>query len=156
MARLPALPFARSGVTQGLSANAAYRNYIGQARENDLTGIRRQDFLRLYGETRALRSTARTAIGLPKDQLPDVKDIVNRGTVNARGYGQWVMVHQRTSGTSDFFSTPFLIKSGQPLTPEEAEQRALGYLDQQPDAYNRVTIGVGYVGTEHFQPKAYH
>lgn len=152
MAKLPALPYVRSGVTQGLSANEAYRRYQSQARDNDLQGTRRQDFLRLYSETRTARANAVQAMQAPKDQLPGADEIVHRTTINARGYGQWVMIYQRTSGQSDFMQQPFLVKSSQPITPAEAERRALDFLTDDDNTYNRVTLGVGYVGTEQFHP----
>lgn len=152
MAKLPALPYIRSTVSQGLSANQSYRQYQSLARSQDLEGMRRQDYLRLYSETVAIRGQAATAMGRPKNTVPAADEIISRSTVNARGYGQWVAIYQRTSGTGDFYHTPFLIKTNEPITPEEAEARALAYLDQQPDEYNRVTLGVGYMGTERFNP----
>jgi hypothetical protein len=152
MAKLPALPFVRSSVTQGLSANASYRQYSTLARDNGLQGMRRQDYLRVYSETLASRGNAARALTQPKDRPPTNDEIVNRSTVNARGYGQWVAIYQRTSGQDDFMHMPFLVKTREPITPAEAEARALDYLNQEPDAYDRVTIGVGYMGTEHFTP----
>ena len=152
MAKLPALPFVRSGISQGLSANQAYRDYQSNAQQNGLQGTRRQDFLRLYAQTRALRGGAAEAMFYPKEAIPSADQIHPRDTVLARGYGQWVSIYQRSSAGSDFFHTPFLIKTSQPITPAEAEARALAYLDQEPDTYNRVTLGVAYVGTEQFNP----
>lgn len=152
MAKLPALPFVRSSVTQGLSANQSYRQYRTLARENGLQGMRRQDYLRIYSETIAARGNAARAMQQPKDRVPNTDEIVNRSTVNARGYGQWVAIYQRTSGQNDFIHMPFLVKTREPITPAEAEARAMQYLEQEPDAYNRVTIGVGYMGTEQFNP----
>lgn len=152
MAKLPALPFVRSSVTQGLSASESYRQYQQLARENDLRGMRRQDYLRIYSETMAARGNAARAMQQPKDRVPTTDEIVNRSTVRAKGYGQWVAIYQRTSGQNDFMHMPFLVKTSEPITPEEAEARALEFLSQQPDEYNRVTIGVGYMGTEEFNP----
>lgn len=152
MPKLPALPYARSGVSQGLTANAAYKLYQQTAESQGLQGTRRQDFLRLYSETRALRGVAAQAVQAPKDTIPESNLIVRRGTVQAQGYGQWVGIYQRTVGTSDYYHTPFLVKSSQPLTPAEAEAQALSYLDQQPEKYNRTTLGVQYLGTERFVP----
>ncbi len=153
MAKLPALPYARSGVTQGLSANAAYRNYQDTAHAQDLRGMRRWDFLRIYSETRASRARVGDAMQQPKDQRPSADQIVQRTTINARGYGQWVMIYQRTSGQTDFMKSLFLIKTHAPITPGEAERRALDFLTDDENTYNRVTLGIGYVGTEQFNPQ---
>lgn len=152
MAKLPALPFVRSSVTNGLSANESYRQYRSLAADNGLQSMRRQDYLRIYSETLATRGNALRALSQPKDRVPASDEIVNRSTVNARGYGQWVAIYQRTSGQNDFMHVPFLVKTNEPITPAEAEARAMDYLNQQPDAYDRVTIGVGYLGTEKFNP----
>jgi hypothetical protein len=113
--------------------------------------MRRQDYLRLYSQTRALRGNAAEAIKAPKDTVPST--IPERDTEHARGYGQWVMIYQRTSGESDLITLPYLVKSSEALTPAEAEAQAEAYLQIKPDRYNRVTIGVGYVGTERFTPR---
>jgi len=152
MAKLPALPYVRSGVTQGLSGRAAYRNYIEQAHANDLTGIRLQDFQRLYSQTLNVRAQVLEAMNAPKDLVAGGMDVPVRNTVNATGFGHWVGIHQRTRGESDYIFTPFLVKSNAPMTPAAAEQRAIEYLQQAPDVYDRVTLGVVYMGAEQFQP----
>lgn len=152
MARLPALQYVRSGVTQGLSANAAYRNYQATAQENDLQGMRRQDFLRLYSHTVNVRAQALEAMDAPKDEVAGGLTIPTRPTVTATGYGHWVGIHQRTRGESDYIFTPYLIKSNAPMTPAAAEARAIEFLQQAPDVYDRVTLGVVYMGAEEFQP----
>jgi hypothetical protein len=151
MAKLSALPRVRAGVTEGLSANESYQRYQDEAHENDLQGMRRQDYLRLYSQTRELRELGQEAIRWEKDVLPP--KTVDRNTEYSTGYGQWVMIYQRTIGESDMIQMPYLIRSNEPLTPEEAEQRALGYLERNPDDYDRRTLGVGYVGTERFVPR---
>lgn len=152
MAQLPALPYIRRGVTEGLSANAAYRGYQTTARENDLRGMRRQDFLRMYSQTINSRSNVIDAMAAPKDQVAGGLDIPTRDTVNATGYGHWVGIHQRTVGESDYIFTPFLVKSREPMTPEQAEARAMDFLQTAPDEYNRTTMGVVYMGAERFSP----
>lgn len=152
MAKLPALPYVRQALTNGLSANAAYRQYQSEAREAGFTGSRRQDFLRLYSQTSRLRAQAVQAVDRPKNTVPSSDEIVRRDTVHARGYGQWVAVFQRTKGTSDFISTPYLIKTSEPITPEEAEQMALANLDTGVSGLDRTTLGVTYTGTEQFNP----
>jgi len=90
----------------------------------------------------------------PKNVVPASEDIIKRTTEYATGYGTWVSIWQRTRGQDDLIHTPFLIKTAQPITPEEAEQRAQWYLEQEdPDVYNRTTLGVAYTGTNEFVPR---
>ena len=115
--------------------------------------MRRQDYLRLYSQTRSSREQTQVAIQLPKDVIPSADNIIRRDTERARGFGQWVAIYQRTRGQADFMSTPFLVKTNQPITPAEAEQRALAFLETAPDEYDRITLGVGYMGSEQFFPR---
>lgn len=153
MARLPALPYVRSGVTEGLSANASYRNYQSTAKENGLTGMRRQDYLRMYSQTINSREGVLDAMNAPKDLPAGGLPLKPRDTIQATGIGHWIGIHQRTRGQSDYIFTPFLVKSNTPMTPGEAEARALDYLQQAPDVYDRITLGVVYMGAEQFTPK---
>jgi hypothetical protein len=150
LANLDALRYVRTGVSQGWSANRAYRHYSSEAHSNDLTALRRQDFLRLYSETRALRGQAAEAIGQPRGEIPTT--IQPRGTRFTSGYGQWVHIYQRPSGETDLLHKVFLVKSNNPITPEEAEAQALQWAREGESQYNYVTLGVGYMGTEQFIP----
>lgn len=150
MANLDALRYVRTGVSQGLSANASYRHYRTVAQENDFTSLRRQDYLRLYSETRALRGQAATAIDAPRNQVPT--EIQQRSTRLASGYGQWVHIYQRPSGETDLLHKVFLVRSNDPLTPEQSEAQALQWAREGESSYNYVTLGVGYMGTEQFIP----
>jgi hypothetical protein len=105
----------------------------------------------LHSETLNLRGNAAEAIKAPKDQIPTT--IAPRGTEHVSGHGTWVSVYQRSSGETDLIHMPYLVKSHQPITPEEAEQQVVEYLQREPDKYNRVTLGIGYVGTEKFMPR---
>lgn len=155
MPKLPALPFARSAVTQGLSANQAYANYRQAAGEVGARGMRRQDFLRLYSETRAMRADLAEAMDRPKNLVPSSDQINTRTSEYQTGFIQSVIIYQRTRGEQDLIETPFMIKTNRPITPGEAEQRAQWYLEQEePDVYNRVTLGVAYTGTVELQLRA--
>lgn len=116
--------------------------------------MRRQDFLRLYSETLAVRDDVADAMDRPKGVIPSGDAIKIRTTEYATGYGTWVSIYQRTRGQDDLIQTPFLIKTAQPITPQEAEQRAQWYLEQEePDVYNRITLAVTYTGTNQFVPR---
>lgn len=148
----PALAFIRASVTQGLSGNQAYRDYRAQFPARAPEAMRRQDFLRLYSETVGLRGQATAAISAPKNVPHGGLVPQQRGSRYAEpgSYGYWVGVYQRTIGTSDYLHTPFLVKSNEPMTPEQAEQQVLDWLQQEPDQYNRTTLGVGFLGVEQF------
>lgn len=152
MAKLPALPHVRSGVSQGKSANQSYRDYQATAKANGLRGMRRQDYLRLHSQTLAARARTAAAIRAPKTDLPSGEMISPRSTTKARGYGSWVMIYQRTKGETDLIETPWLIRSEELITPEEAERRAGNYIAQNPYEYDRVVLGIGYVGTDAYSP----
>ncbi len=148
--KLPALTFIRQSITAGLGASQTYDQYLATVKANDWRGMRKQDFLRLYSQTVNVREAVKESMNAPRNVPPSNPE--KRDTIKARGYGTWVGIHQRTSGESDYIFTPFLIKSNAPITPEEAEQRAAAYIDQQPDEYNRVVMGIGYLTTERFVP----
>lgn len=154
MPQLPALPFIRRGVTEGLSGNATYRHYQTTAHENGLVGMRRQDFQRMFSQTLNSRAGVLDAMNAPKDLISGGLAVNPRDTINATGYGHWVGIHQRTRGQDDYIFTPFLVKSNNALTPADAEARAMDYLQQAPDVYDRILRGITYMGTELFTPIA--
>lgn len=153
MPKIPALSHVRSSVTQGLSANAAYRDYQSTAHDQGLQGMRRQDYLRLYSQTRNLRKQAEQLLDAPKNIINGGVTPEPRNTIHARGYGYWVAVHQRTVGDNDFLTQPFLLKSHTQLTPAEAERRVGEFLANSEHEYDRVVLGVGIVGIEEFHPQ---
>jgi hypothetical protein len=108
----------------------------------------------LYSETLAVRDDVAEAMDRPKNVVPSADAIKERTTEYATGYGTWVSIYQRTRGQNDLIHTPFLIKTNTPISPAEAEQRALWFLEQEePDVYNRITLGVTYTGTNLFTPR---
>lgn len=151
MAKLPALPFIRRSVTAGLSANQSYREFQETARGQGLQGLRRQDYLRLYSETRTARGAAATAVSMPRDVLPSPEQI-NRRTYGAKTkYGSWVMIYQRAKGETDIIAQPWMIGSDELITPEEAERRAGAAIASNPYEYDRTLLGIGYIGTDQYQ-----
>lgn len=152
MAKLPALQWIRRDVSSGLSANASYREYTAASAEAGAEGMRRQDFLRLYSETVNARGRVSAAVAAPKTELPSRDIIAQRTKAGRGGYGSWVMVYQRTKGESDLVAEPWLLRSDELLTPEEAERRVGSAIAQNPYEYPRVVIGIGYVGTDEYNP----
>lgn len=153
MAKLPALPWVRSGVSQGLSANESYRQFQSTAREQGLQGLRRQDYLRLYSETRGARGRAGLAVGADRQSLPSGDLLSQRTTERATGYGSWVMVYQRAKGETELIQQPWLIRSNELITPEEAERRVGEAIANNPYEYDRTLVGVGYIGTDVYTPR---
>lgn len=152
MAKLPALPSVRSGVAQGLSANESYRQFQATARENGLQGLRRQDYLRLYSETRTAIGRAAAAAAAPRDVLPSGELISDLSTFGKTGYVSWVNVYQRVPGETELIRTPWQIRSDELITPEEAERRAGQAIAQNPYDYERTLVGLGYAGTTRLVP----
>lgn len=146
------MPWVRSGISQGLSANAALGAFRQAAAEQGLTAIRRQDFLRLYSATRAARAATREAMGAPRESVPDQSIIREMPGSAEEGYGSWVMVYQRETGGSEPFQQPWLLKSEGLLTPEEAERRVGELVAQNPYDYGRTVTGIQYIGTDHYTP----
>jgi hypothetical protein len=152
LAKLPALPIIRADVTQGLSANASYRKFQAEAAEGGLQGLRRQDYLRLYSETLNARGRVAAAVSAPKDLIPGRENITQRSKAGRQGYGTWVMVYQRTKGETDLIAQPWLLRSDELMTPQEAERQVGSYIANNPYEYDRVLIGIGYAGTDAYQP----
>lgn len=155
MPRLPALPIIRGGITEGLSANATYRQYRAAAAAEGLETLRRQDFLRLYSQTVGLRGQAAAAASAPKNVPHGGLTPQKRDTLRARGFGYWVGMYQRTRGGADFQMKPWLVKSFTPLTPEEVESRAGEAWAAGERDYDFVILGIGFLGVEEFNPRGY-
>lgn len=149
--KLPALPWVRAGLSQGLSGRAALANYREAAADAGLSGMRTHDFQRLYSELDAIRGQAGEALDAPKDipggGLEPKPWSTQRGIT---GFGHWVSIYQVERQSGALIHMPYLIKSDQPLTPAQAEQQALDYLNTQPDNYDRRTIGVTFSGFAKF------
>lgn len=152
MAKLPALPYIRRGVTEGLSANASYREFQAAAHAEGLTGIRRQDYLRMYAQTIASRATLSQALSHPKTDLPTPDMIKPRRSTVKRGYLSWVQIYTRPTGGAGLDEQRWAIRSDEPLTPEEAERRAGMAIAQNPYDYETTIVGIGYIGTQELSP----
>jgi hypothetical protein len=153
MAKLPALPFIRAGLSQGLNQADTLRQYRAAAAEAGLTGMRTHDFQRLYNEIGALRGQAGQAIEAPKDIPGGGLQPRPWSTQDKSGFIHWVSIYQTERATGALIHMPYAIKSDRILTPAEAEQRTLDFLSTQPDNYNRRTIGVTFSGLAELQPR---
>lgn len=163
MPQIPALPFIRGAITQGLSGNQAYRQYQALAREQTAatgerwSGMRRNTFQVLYSQTRAIRQNVPSAIEAPKDKVPEADDIDARSYRHGKGYLNWATVFVRAPGTNDVEPYFHAIRSEEPLTPGETEQRAeAAIMDAIQQAHGSlegyVFHGSLYTGTERLVP----
>lgn len=153
----------RSGVSAGLSANEAFRQYQSAAQSaseqtgDDYTASRRDVFLQMYSATRASRARVGDAMQAPYDVPGGGLDIVDRPSIRARGYGNWSVVFSRPVGSSDIESLFYFQRSNEPLTPAELEARAREDFeasagDTHGSMYRNVVEGVMFVGTERLIP----
>lgn len=163
MPKIPALPFVRSGVSAGLSANQAYRDYQQAAQQASFetgdvyTASNRSAFLQLYSSTRSVRANVQEAMNAPKTEPAGGLPIPERESVRATGYGQWAVVFSRPIGSSEVERLFYFQRSNEPLTPEEVEQRAradfeASAVDEHGSMYRNIIEGVAYTGTEKLTP----
>lgn len=163
MAKLPALPFVRAGVSEGLSANQAFRQYQAAAREataqtgQPYTASRRTVFLQMYSEARMARQRIGQALNAPKDIPGGGLTPQQRTTQFATGYGNWVSIFHRPIGSAEVERFYYLAKSSQPLTPAEAEARARADFEaaaqnEHGTVYRSVIEGVIFTGVEQYNP----
>ena len=159
MPKIPALPFARGGVSAGLSANEAFRQYQAAARTateqtgEEYTAGRRDVFLQMYASTLAARNRIGDAMQAPKDIPAGGLDIVQRPSVRATGYGNWSVIFSRPIGSSDLETLFYYQRSDEPLTPEEVEARAredfeASATDVHGSQYRNTIEGIMFTGTE--------
>lgn len=163
MPSIPALPFIRNAISEGRSANAAYRDLqraVKSAREEDnqaWQGMGRQAFLRLYSQTLALRSKVPNALDWDVNLKPDATVIGQRDTTRGRGYLTWLSVATREVGSTEVEGQYFVIRTNEPLSPQEAmDQAQAGFIQQQQQGHGsargRVWVGATYTGTEQLNP----
>lgn len=163
MPKIPALPFVRSGITSGLSANQALRDYQAAARQATAeTGERwtatdRTVFLQLYSQTRAIREQTAEAMAAPKNIPAGGLTIPERASVRATGYGQWARIYSRPVGGTEVEPLYYFVRSDVPLTPQEVEDRAradfeANAIDEHGSMFNNVISGVAFTGIERLVP----
>lgn len=151
MAKANALAFIRQAISQGLSANAAYKQGQEMAASQGLRFLRRDTFLRMYSQNRASRAQWEAAAAQPVDQPPET--VKQRDTIRARGYGTWVEMVMRTVGTGELQYNRFLVKSHAPMTPQEAMDTANQVWQQNASQYPMTLVGMTYRGTEFYTPQ---
>lgn len=163
MPSVPALPFIRSAISQGQSANAAYRamrSAVAQLTDEtgeQFTGMRRSTFLETYSATVALRARVPEALTQPKDEIPFGGDIPDRPTVRHTGYGNWAIAFSRERGSNEVLSEFYYQRTEAPLTPQQIEDMAeqdflASSQTQHGSKAGFVFLGATFVGAEKLVP----
>lgn len=130
------MQYVRAGVTEGLSARAAYRNMQADAaRLSDetglrYTGIRLYTFQQMYAGTRQARENVQEAINAPKDEPGGGLSIPERPSVVATGFLHAAAAFTRPTGASEVERTIHLVRSNEVLTPAQVEDLVREQIEQ--------------------------
>lgn len=159
MPKIPALPFVRTGISQGWSANTAYASY--QAAADDLseqtgqnwTAGRRTVFLQMYSSLRYTREQIPEALAAPKDVPFGGLTPASRPSTMRSGYLYAAAAWTRPIGSADLEQTIHLVASNDALTPGEVESRVRQQIEdsaaQEHGTFTNYTIeGVSFTGVE--------
>lgn len=114
-------------------------------------------FQQMYSQALAARAQIADALTAPKDQPGGGLTPVTRSTVRASGYGNWVSLFHRPVGSSEVERFYYLAKSNRPLTPMEAEAKAIedfetAAQDEHGTVYRSVIEGAIFTGVEQYIP----
>lgn len=107
-------------VAEGLSANAGLR----MAQEAGLA-IRRQTWLRMFGEVKANYSGRIAELDRPLNARPRPSEMTRIDTKTQRGYVQYVDVYTRNLDTGEIRSRPMAIRGERLLSRDSAIARAV-------------------------------
>ena len=158
------LIYIRQAVSEGRSANSAYRamrsdiNRLTEQTGEAWHGIARDTFLSLFSSTIAARTKVADALDYATDQLPDASVMTDRESVRSRGYITWLTVYSRTQGDRFVDTEFFAVHSREPITPEDAFTRAQeGFETNAQQAHGtrsgQVFVGASYSGTWRMVPQ---
>lgn len=158
------LIYIRNAISEGRSANSAYREMRKaiqtqtQLSGEQWSGIGRQSFLRLFSETLAARQKVGPALDYDVDQLPDQSVTTDRPSRFSKGYITWLTIYTRQQGQSDIETEFFAVHSREPITPAQAFQTAKTGFDQNAQTEHGSHagysfIGATYSGTWRMQPQ---
>lgn len=159
MPRLNPLQFVRQGVTEGYSANRAYRTMLGEAAQlteetgEQWTGVRRDTFLQMYSATRVARANVVDALNAQRDLPGGGLDIPDRPATVPSGFLNWGVAFTRPIGSSELERTFHPFRSAEPMTPEEVENMIRQQIEESAaemhGTFARYTIeGITYTGAE--------
>lgn len=110
--------FAQWAVKNGLSANAGLR--IAQA---EGFGVRRETWLKMYGEVKARQAIRSVALGDVLTQVPGRQDINRLPTRNQTGYVQYADVYIRSKDTGDLYVRTQAIRTRTLMSKDEVVDR---------------------------------
>lgn len=152
MAKVTRIPYplnvAQLAVSEGISADEAWSTYKAVRLHAS-----RDVFDQLYGEAATAKANVQRSMNLPLDQLPDQEAITPWTTRASSGFGQRVQVLQR-GPDGEVFSSPYLLRTDQLVTPAEAIQAAIVSFTANADKYQVTVLGGYYTGTFDLQPGA--
>lgn len=159
------LIYIRQAISEGRSANSAYRamrsdiNRLTTETGDQWHGIARDTFLSLYSQTIAARVRVANALDYDIDQLPDHTVTTDRESARSRGYITWLTVYSRQQGERDVEAEFFAVHSRTPLTPADAFAKAQeGFETNAQTAHGTragyVFVGATYSGTWRMVPRS--
>lgn len=163
MPKLPALPWIRAGIAQGLSGREAYRRYFATvtslSSETGETwhGVRTYTFQQQYSQIRQARGNVPAAMAAPKTEPGGGLPVPPRQVTRPGGYLNWGVGFVRVIGTSAVDMTIHAIRSQQLLTPQEVENRIRQMIeDSAQESHgtfeNHTIEGVVFTGVQELVP----
>lgn len=146
------LIYIRQAISEGRSANSAYRAMrsdianLTETSGQTWHGVARDTFLSLYSQTLAARSKVANALDYDIDQLPDASVMTNRESRFSRGYITWLTVYSRQQGERDVESEFFAVHSSTPLSPSDAISKAQEGFETNAQQAHGTRAGFSFIG----------
>ena len=125
------LPIIESGVTAGLSSRAINDALV----EATGTGLRRQTLLDIIREIQGVDKFGETLKNVRLDRTPDPDRVPTALTRIRRNFGSTVRVSGFDLNTGESIDRYVQVTHDDPLTRGEIEDTALGFLEDDSEAY---------------------
>lgn len=135
-------------VRTGTSANV----WAQQLRESG-AGIRRQVALRIYSQARVLAAEYGAEPTRPLDRAPTSDELRQWPTRSTGGVLQTVSLYYREKVTGNIVQRFYNVKSDQPLTRQEAVNKAIDSYALNAIRYQQDLIGAFHTGTALLVPQ---
>lgn len=141
------LAIAQLAVREGVSADDAWKAYLAVRLHAP-----RDVFDELYGQAAAAAANVARSMDLPVDHYPTGDEITSWTTRTSTGFGQRVQVLQQ-GPDGEIFSTPYLLRTDEPVSIREAINAATTSYQLNADRYGVQVIGGIYTGTFAMEPQ---